>query len=112
MRLIASILAIYILLLSCLPCADAETTAGVPVMTATEAAHNGSTNNPHGHHDTAPDLCSPFCHCSCCVVFTIVSNAVIIPVQPAALHTPVLPGYCHTHTNSISLPVWQPPRSV
>jgi hypothetical protein len=59
MKLINIIFSIYIIALSCMPCADAAINIGNnPVSYHTDT--NSSSDN---HHE---DACSPFCICNCC----------------------------------------------
>lgn len=107
MRFTATILAVLILVLSCLPCADID--AITPSLSSTEVSK--SSQQHHEQHE-GKDLCSPFCHCSCCSTFSVLNIPIHIPVL---LHQPV----CVTHTlhvsdavTEISLPIWQPPQLV
>ena len=60
MKIFSYILSIYLVVLSCLPCADVE---------ASNFTHNLSTietNSDNHSHDQENDACSPFCICNCC----------------------------------------------
>jgi hypothetical protein len=108
MRLTAFLLAMLVLLLSCLPCADIEAMPA-PVKAGTELA--GHQSPQQDRHDDS-DLCSPFCHCSCCASYSVIN----LPVQlPVLLLPPECRSY-NTHLSEdvieISLPVWQPPQLV
>ena len=59
MKFINLIFSIYIVALSCLPCADAES----DFENKTVSIHNEKKAPSDKHHD---DACSPFCICSCC----------------------------------------------
>jgi hypothetical protein len=59
-KIFSYILSIYLVVLSCLPCADVE---------ASNFTHNLSkieTNSDNHSHDQENDACSPFCICNCC----------------------------------------------
>src|SRR5687767_3435406 len=59
----AYIMAILVVALSCLPCADGGTTSGK----ANTELVGGSEHEDDDHEDS----CSPFCQCSCCAGFSI-----------------------------------------
>lgn len=104
MRFTAFIMALLVLVLSCLPCADADAMPDVK----TELLKHSGPGHPHQHED----LCSPFCHCSCCSTFSIITIPLLIPApiqQPAGItYTAQVPDA----VIEISLPVWQPPQLV
>ena len=102
MRLTAFILAILVLILSCLPCADVDT---LPDIKTELAKHSGSV--PHHDHK---DLCSPFCHCSCCSTYSLVSIPLLLPDVTERPVAPVYTAYISKAVIEISLPVWQPPQ--
>lgn len=109
MRILAFILAITVMALSLMPCADLDELR-IAEQHRQEAMHQA----PCGHDaDPLRDLCSPFCHCSCCASFTVPQSTIRIPspsyVQPAPV---VFTGYRLQRLLSISLPVWQPPQLV
>ena len=101
MRLSAFILAILVLVLSCVPCKDTSFASK-----GDYAKHLTKTAPDDDAHD---DSCSPFCHCSCCA-------SVSIQHQVTALQEP-LPSFAVLHTpryvasiREVSIPVWQPPK--
>lgn len=86
-------------------------------MEANSAAHSEiefSSNHENHSHDTANDLCSPFCTCNCCsvqilthfptitITFPVVSE--IIKVQ--------LPTYKSIAYSNFYGSIWQPPQIV
>lgn len=59
MKLITILFSIYIITLSCLPCADAGVTVGKEI-----ASLHTDTKSPSDKQ--LEDVCSPFCICNCC----------------------------------------------
>lgn len=107
MRFTALILALLILVLSCLPCADSD----VMPLSGVKKEVSTSSQKQHQQHQEK-DLCSPFCHCSCCSTYSVVNIPLVIAV---IIQQPV----CISHASQvsdavieISLPVWQPPQLV
>lgn len=101
MKIFAFFMAVLVLTLSVMPCADINAMSKSNWQTEIKAAHQNSDNHI--------DICSPFCQCSCCAGFSINhSVAAIVSVS-------ILP---HTQTGffppseiiKVSLPVWQPPQ--
>ena len=109
MRLTAAILAILVVILSCLPCADvaalpiAKTEQGSPIQ-------HPLTQHSDDHNDV--DLCSPFCHCACYAGFSVLYSPAVIPLRihipTAQLHA----DFSSAEVIEISLPIWQPPQLV
>jgi hypothetical protein len=105
MKIIAFIMALLVLALSVIPCAD----NGIAVNDSkakTEIAK--STTEKGGTHQ---DDCSPFCTCNCCAGFPInhfvASIQVILPYSE-----PTKTAYLPCEITEISLPIWQPPRLI
>lgn len=102
MKWIARILALYMLVLSCLPCND-----------STECSNNSDTSivagAQHSDHSNHPENCTPFCSCACCGIhITQLSEAIFIaaPHQLITQHSLYKPAYIPaTYYN-----IWQPPR--
>jgi len=106
MRFTAFILAILVLVLSCLPCADADS------MTICKADIQKEVKNNSQQKDHHADLCSPFCHCACCASFSVINKDVVIPQR---IEIPVCSSFVEFQSAEIieiSLPVWQPPKLV
>ncbi|WP_162903450.1 DUF6660 family protein [Taibaiella koreensis] len=107
MKFWSFLIAIMILVLSCMPCSDAG--AIVPTRNQTSAA--AGDRHPGGHQEEHRDLCSPFCQCSCC---SLAYALPLLPTQsPAAVLLsrnnafPLLIQQCPA---GIALTIWQPPR--
>lgn len=109
MRLIACILAVLVLFLSGLPCADTDTGQERQLMPF--ATQDTPPAPAHDHtHDL--DLCSPFCVCSCCATFSVVVVPFVLAepqVQLSVSCYAVPPGRA---TIAMPFPVWQPPQLV
>jgi hypothetical protein len=108
MKFLNFILSIYLVALSCLPCADMEVDSIVHTQTTLKSNHENHS------HDKENDLCPPFCSCACCGVqvltylpeiafnFGIVST--IIKKQ--------LPTYKSILSSNFYGSIWQPPQIV
>ena len=106
MRLTGFILGLLILFLSCLPCADV-----VAMHSPTAETETSKYPEQHEQHQ-GKDLCSPFCHCSCCSTYSVVNIPLLIPIiiaQPTCL---LYVAHVPEAIIEISLPVWQPPQLV
>ncbi|HEY1166770.1 MAG TPA: DUF6660 family protein [Chitinophaga sp.] len=99
-RLTAFILCLLVLVLGCIPCADANACASDTQQTISQ-----TTNQGHDHHD----ICSPFCICSCCAGFSFnqpfIEIETFLPQQGVDHDT-----YYIASLIEVSLPIWQPPR--
>ena len=102
MKLFAFIMALLVLTLSCMPCAD-EALPGEKANTALSKACSNS--------DDHTDDCSPFCTCNCCAGFTInvsflqITGSISTVVAKNKIHLP-------ERISNVSLPIWQPPQLV
>ncbi len=107
MRILSFILSLLILVLTCLPCDDAD------------AAHVAVYNSTKGHIQTESpcqtehgkrDVCSPFCHCGCWAVLYSPCEKISVPLYVIYIKAPTYPGHPEQVPVNISLPVWQPPQ--
>lgn len=105
---ITTIMSIYLIALSCLPCADMEVNS--PAHALTELS---SSNEKHSH-DKEKDFCSPFCFCNCC-------GTQVLSYQPtitfgfsivSAIITKQLPTYKSVFASNFYGSIWQPPQIV
>lgn len=102
MQKLACIFCFYLLLITCLPCADNDATIVVENATISPSQHND-------HKEKNDEHCSPFCHCSCCQTVCVakVSSHVIvesfkkIKLQEQLISSPL--------TDKFSS-IWQPPK--
>ncbi|WP_425576796.1 DUF6660 family protein [Nibrella saemangeumensis] len=103
MKLLQIILALYVLVLSALPCEALCLDESTPV--AAQASQPGSD---HSHDET----CSPFCLCATCPGFTVPQTPQLEAAitQRSRIPVAVLPFYQALHTLDVSDSIWQPPR--
>ncbi|QEC40582.1 DUF6660 family protein [Pseudobacter ginsenosidimutans] len=98
MRLIGYIVAVLVVLLGFVPCADTVNTA-----TAQASAVEQSDEHEHGEY------CSPFCHCSCCTTISIPHQVQEISLAVESFSRPNASPYTAS-VLEVSIPVWQPPQ--
>ncbi|WP_131555339.1 DUF6660 family protein [Sphingobacterium deserti] len=114
MKLVLSILSIYFLVLSALPCRDGGDDL-LPAMSSA-MAHSSSDSGTQNHekHDHNQDGCSPFCSCHCCSIK-------IEPLQmfEAGIDRKVVfklsvaqPEIDAPSINNYPNRVWQPPKYI
>ncbi|MBU1821539.1 MAG: hypothetical protein KKG00_08525 [Bacteroidetes bacterium] len=99
------ILAVYTVLLACIPCQDDAVVRldATPVLSMSAAAD-------HPPHNTA-DLCSPFCICTCCTGLDIPVLKTFLPEKPVANPTTLLyVPYASAVLPGCGFSIWQPPR--
>lgn len=99
-RLTAFILSLLVLVLGCMPCADAN-----PFPSKAQQEVYQTTDQGHEHND----ICSPFCICSCCAGFSFNQPFIEIETflpQQGADHS----AYYIASLIEVSLPIWQPPQ--
>ncbi|WP_407641177.1 DUF6660 family protein [Daejeonella rubra] len=104
MRSLTFIMAIMVLVLSCIPCAEAEVFAG-KYESKTLLFKSDTQNLPINS-----DACSPFCTCSCCLGFSI---AATVSPSFSLMYTcrqKIYSSYYPKIISSISLSIWQPPQ--
>jgi hypothetical protein len=104
MRSIAFILALIVLALSCLPCADAAC-----AMNSDNARTELAKMPAQQHDEHHNDACSPFCHCTCCASFSINYSVATISVL-MLYNSKSFATYLPDNIIEVSLPVWQPPQ--
>ncbi|WP_420149121.1 DUF6660 family protein [Spirosoma sp.] len=102
------IFSFWLLLLTGLPCPDADCHAHENVTTSTSASHSAEQDHEHGHK--AP--CSPFCHCTTCVGFSI--PRLFHYVAPSATSTRIASDQLFTYQSpshaDVAQAIWQPPK--
>lgn len=106
-KFISSLLAMLVLLLSCLPCNDADALPSSGDRNTSISA--APVQDCSGHHSDC-DLCSPFCACFCCA-------ATALPVSLNITALPLLPeepgpltAYLPASLSEVLIPIWQPPQ--
>ena len=108
MKFLSYILSIYLVILSCLPCADVEATS------FTHTSSKIDTNHENHSHDKENDACSPFCVCNCC------GQSVLsyVPAIVFNFHTPTVEIQTLNSIYKSNLysnffgSIWQPPQIV
>jgi hypothetical protein len=106
MRLLNIILSIYLVLLSCLPCADME------VNSLVHSSTEFSANYDDHSHDKESDSCPPFCVCNCCgmQIFNF-SQELTFEFRKTAIEiTTQIPTYKSILTSNFYGSIWQPPQ--
>jgi hypothetical protein len=100
------ILSIYLVALSCLPCADIE------VSSAAHKATEIASNHDDHSHNKENDLCSPFCICNCCGQQILNFSQEIAPQfrKIATEITTQIPAYKSILTSNFYGSIWQPPQ--
>lgn len=98
------ILSVYLLVLSCLPCADKEPIHSISASTFT-ASH--SEPEPPIH---AEDGCSPLCICTCCSGFTIQANSFAVQQNIINTFQSEIPSYKQINCLDLLFSIWQPPK--
>ncbi|MFV8369865.1 DUF6660 family protein [Flavobacterium sp. LB2R40] len=108
MKWILSILSIYLIALSCLPCADIEVNSPVH-----DLAKLAPIDEQHSH-DKEKDSCSPFCFCNCCgaQVLSYQSNIPFGFTVVSAMINMQLPTYKSVFASNFFGSIWQPPQIV
>jgi hypothetical protein len=107
MKLFSTFMAILVIWLSCLPCADFAL-----AKKAVEFEKSSSVSERHNEsQDEHSDSCSPFCQCMCCAGFSITHSTAVLN-EPVVRQNTHSASYVLTNIHEISLPIWQPPQLV
>ena len=108
MRYFIYILAIYLVSLSSLPCADLEIGSSAHSVTQHQAEKKSHS------HDKENDLCSPFCSCGCCGAHVLTYEKLVVITfqkwQPVIKKQ--LPSYTSNFNSEFYFQIWQPPQLV
>ncbi|HMJ47082.1 MAG TPA: DUF6660 family protein [Ferruginibacter sp.] len=103
MKIFAFIMALIILALSVMPCADTAVGHENTVSAFSKAAHEAG--------DEQADDCSPFCICSCCAGFSI--NHLIPELLSNTFYLNTFTSNRVTsNVTAIASSIWQPPRKI
>ena len=105
MKLALYILALYTIVLSCIPCQDE---IQLPV---SEVSSSYISRNADQNQQNPMDLCSPFCICACCSGITLQYITAILP-DITIFSFPEEKSFTYMfHPGSgNSMIIWQPPR--
>ena len=105
MKFISFFMAIYILVLSAVPCSDMHNDCNES-KSKTELAQN------HDHQQDQDDECSPFCNCSCCGVFALSVDFSIFqlkkPVNFSINKKVIIRNF--SFVSNFYGNIWQPPK--
>ena len=106
MKFLQIILAIYLVALSCFPCADVE------VNSLTHSSQEIAADHGNHSHDKENDLCPPFCVCTCCgqQIFNF-SQEITFEFRNISLEIAAqIPSCKSTLTSHFFGSIWQPPQ--
>src|SRR6185436_3045091 len=100
MKYLYFIFAVYVFMLSSIPCNESETQ---------DCKRISSISYQHAHqHQEESDDCSPFCQCACCQgTILVVSKIIITPVTLSL--SPLCSHYSVGFTPQVLNSIWQPP---
>ena len=101
MKLFASILSIYILLLTAIPCVDVPPDKNLHKMQLF-----GQTTNDHPS-DT--DHCTPFCPCDCCLT-PVIQEEPSIQLNCMDFTFREYSDYSVSYISTLFAFIWQPPK--
>ena len=104
-KIIAFIFSLYILLLSGMPCTDAQD-CNLPTTTQMSATQS------HDNHQHESEHCPPLCHCSCCSVAVSKLPTFALVYKKLPLANQLKFSFYHSHhTSGFLEAVWQPPKT-
>lgn len=103
MKIIAFIMALLVLALGVMPCADDANATNSNKAKSELAKSTHQTDSPQN------EACSPFCQCSCCAGFTINHFVATITVIPQYSSNPIS-SFLPANVREVALPIWQPPQ--
>lgn len=105
LKITHSIFSLYLIMLSCLPCADME--VNDPIHSSKEI----SSNDENHSHNKDNDTCSPFCICNCCggQGFTCITNNYNL-ISVRTLIDKKNPEYKSILSSNFFGSIWQPPQ--
>lgn len=105
--MVAFILSVLILSLNCFPCNDQNDVC------CEQKSHSSEKQTPCGDTSESEESCSPFCQCSCCSAFSMVSASLNIENTGIEIaQNRVYTDYFQISTLEIALPIWQPPQLI
>ena len=101
MKILASILSVYILLLTAIACVDAPHSSKKSQVEF--ATHESSSN----HNDT--DNCTPLCTCDCCISNVIpIDNSIHLDCKDYTFAE--YSAYSFSYISILFATIWQPPK--
>ena len=105
MKLIGYILAVYLILLSAIPCCALDNCADDKTALSNQLEQKTSQEK----EDDGCDNCSPFFNCEGCATATIAfepASLEIFPIKISSVYT----GYIQTAISGVEYDFWQPPK--
>ena len=106
MKIINIILSLYLVVLSCLPCADMK------LNSLADSSIKVISNHENHSHDKENDLCPPFCVCNCCgtQIFNF-SQEFSFEFRKIPTEIPTqIPSYKSILISNFYGSIWQPPQ--
>src|SRR5689334_4314369 len=100
MKVFTFLMALLVLSLSILPCADAAAATGACKTEISSANDNDNDQQ---------DACSPFCRCTCCAHPTLQHSPQLL-VSTVGLFNIHFDSYAVSTLAEMAIPVWQPPQ--
>ena len=106
MKIITLLFSIYIIVLSCIPCEEAEINIGNKT-----ASYLTETNSPSDHQHE--DACSPFCICNCCHCsgFYKLNDHTKITLFIKTIIEKQTTEYTSSLFSNFQNSIWQPPKN-
>lgn len=104
MKLLATILSIYLLGLTAVPCVDGETAHVTADNQTSEVVLSASA-----HDHATGEACAPFCSCQCCQIqLTLVDFPIFKPLNPS--FQAIFVASANDLVDEFSNSLFQPPR--
>lgn len=94
-------IAVIVLIVSCIPCADAK------ALTGNKDSQVTAIKDP-GHNNLHSDQCPPFCNCNCCCGFYI-DHFVQTGFSPDIQYHQIYPAFSSTAMSNLEYSIWHPP---
>ena len=107
MKIINIILSLYLVVLSCLPCADMK------LNSLADSSIKVTSNHENHSHNKENDLCPPFCVCACCGIHIYQSSIQTIYFKENLIfinQKEQISFYSYIYNKKITLNIWQPPK--
>ena len=117
MRFMSTLLMIYVLVLTFIPCSDhfADSHSHKQsFQTSSNHSHEHSEKQDHEHesHDCSKDTCTPFCTCSCCGIALNAADFHLFKLEKPfeAYSFNELPIKFYPLVSKYQENIWQPPQ--
>ena len=111
MKTTVQILAVYLLLLSLIPCGDGGGGLIEIVNHVFDIEHQVHSDHEQHSGSCTDDFCSPFCVCSCCSITLNFPNEAALNFREYNPSPTTKPSFIpHEVTTVYPSSIWQPPR--